>query len=141
MKKPIFSVKRCLVDPSMLLFVIMILIGLFLRIFDIEIVKTLSHIIIIISIIGIAIEILLLKAYIIIVYDNYMVVERWVITREEEKILIKNLTSVKITETIFGRIFNYGDVEFTICGKEKMLLPHIKNAKFLKEYLDNLMLQ
>ena len=69
-------------------------------------------------------------------YDEKVVVRKGILSRTENQQAFVGVSGIKITQSIFGRIFNYGTVCFLLTGHKKFSFVDIRKPKKLKEYLE-----
>lgn len=93
----------------------------------------------IIPLIIMIVDIIIKKHEVIEFYDGYVVKRSGVIARKEKRSTITGIVGVSMSQTIFGRMCNYGDVMIDFVGKSwDISTKGIANAKGLKEYLEPL---
>ena len=81
-------------------------------------------------------RILKAKAYSIEFYDEKMVIKSGVLNKNERQSVFAGVYSVSISQTFWGRIWNYGDVSVDCPGKWDIDTFGIKNPRALKNYLE-----
>ena len=82
-------------------------------------------------------RILSAKCYSIEFYDNKIVVKSGVLSKQENQSVFAGVYSVSISQSFFGRIFNYGSVRVDCPGKWDVDTESIKDPSALKKYLEN----
>ena len=82
-------------------------------------------------------RILSAKCYSIEFYDNKIVVKSGVLSKQENQSVFAGVYSVSISQSFFGRIFNYGNVRVDCPGKWDVDTESIKDPSALKKYLEN----
>ena len=82
-------------------------------------------------------RILSAKCYSIEFYDNKIVVKSGVLSKQENQSVFGGVYSVSISQSFFGRIFNYGSVRVDCPGKWDVGTENIKDPSALKKYLEN----
>ena len=82
-------------------------------------------------------RILSAKCYSIEFYDNKIVVRSGVLSKQEEQSVFGGVYSVSMSQSFFGRIFNYGSVRVDCPGKWDVGTENIKDPSALKKYLEN----
>ena len=83
------------------------------------------------------VRILSAKCYSIEFYDNKIVVKSGVLSKQENQSVFGGVYSVSISQSFFGRIFNYGSVKVDCPGKWDVGTESIKDPSALKKYLEN----
>ncbi len=81
-------------------------------------------------------RIILAKFYSIEFYDEKIIVRSGVLNIVERQFVFAGVYSVGSYQTIFGRIFNYADVNVDCPGRWDIDTKGIKNAFALKSYLE-----
>ena len=82
-------------------------------------------------------RILSAKCYSIEFYDNKIVVKSGVLSKQENQSVFAGVYSVSISQSFFGRIFNYGNISVDCPGKWDVNTEGIKDPLALKKYLEN----
>ncbi len=70
-------------------------------------------------------------------YDNKVIVRSGVISKSERQSALTNIMAVSYSQSIGGRIFNYGNVRVDVVGRFDVDLNAIKDPKGLKNYLEH----
>ena len=82
-------------------------------------------------------RILSAKYYSIEFYDDKIVIKSGVLSKQEKQSVFAGVYSVSISQSFFGRIFNYGSVTVDCPGKWDVDTEGIKDPSALKKYLEN----
>ncbi len=69
-------------------------------------------------------------------YDDKIIVRSGVLNKSENSCIFAGVLAVSVNQSLFGRIFNYGDLKIDVQGKWDIDTTGIKNPKALKEYLE-----
>ena len=93
--------------------------------------------ILIIPIIVLVFEILAAKKETITFYEDKIVVEKGFLSRSESSFVFAGVFSVNIKQSLWGRIFNYGDLSVDFVGKNDINTTYIKNPKAVKQFLES----
>lgn len=80
-------------------------------------------------------RILKAKSYSIEFYDDKIVVKSGVLNKDENQSVFAGVYSVSTSQTLMGRIFNYGDIRVDCPGVWDIDTEGIKDPKELKKYL------
>lgn len=87
------------------------------------------------SIIQIA-RILSAKCYSIEFYDNKIVVKSGVLNKQENQSVFAGVYSVSLSQSLMGRMFNYGNIRVDCPGRWDIDTEGIKNPVALKHHLE-----
>ena len=82
-------------------------------------------------------RILSAKCYSLEFYDEKMVLKSGVLNKDERQSVFMGVFSVSLSQSFFGRIFNYGDVSVDCPGPWDVDTVGIKNPVALKKYLES----
>ena len=77
------------------------------------------------------------KSYSIEFYDNKVIVKSGILTRKESQSVFAGVYSVNISQSLFGRLFNYADLLVDCPGRWDIDTHGIKDFKNLKNYLES----
>lgn len=91
----------------------------------------------IIPLIIMIIDIINLKCQRVEFYDNHVIIKTGVLSRNENKSVFPAIESVTSRQSLWGRIFNYGDVFVDVVGRWDINLRGICNPEGLKAYLSD----
>ncbi len=80
-------------------------------------------------------DIIRLKCQRVEFYDNYVVIKTGVFARNENKSVFPAIETVSSRQSLWGRLFNYGDVYVDVVGRWDINLRGICNPEGLKAYL------
>ena len=86
-------------------------------------------------------KIIAIKQYRIEFYDDKIIIYSGLINKSKKQSVFMGVTSSSVNQTLFGRIFNYGDVEVDCVGKWDVDTTYIKNPNELDEYLQTKIIQ
>lgn len=81
-------------------------------------------------------RILKAASYSIEFYDDRIIAKKGVINRSEQSSVFMGVYSVSIRQSLFGRMFNYGDLNIDCVGKWDVSTTKLKNPYALKAYLE-----
>jgi uncharacterized membrane protein YdbT with pleckstrin-like domain len=81
-------------------------------------------------------RILSAKYYSIEFYDNKIIVKSGILNMHERQSVFAGVHSISISQSLFGRIFNYGNIYVDCPGKWDIDTKGIKNPESLKKYLE-----
>ena len=90
----------------------------------------------IIPLIVMIVDILKKKSYTVEFYSDKYVVKEGILSKNESQSVFMGVYSVSIRQSLWGRIFNYGDIEVDAVGQWDLDLEGVKNPKAVKRYLD-----
>ena len=90
----------------------------------------------IIPLIVMIVQIIVLKHERIEFYDDKIVVKSGVLSKNERKSIFAGVLSVSVNQSLWGRIFGYGDVIVDAMGKWDVNSEGICNPKELERYLE-----
>lgn len=90
----------------------------------------------IIPLIVMIVQIIVLKHERIEFYDDKIVVKSGVLSKNERKSIFAGVLSVSVNQSLWGRIFGYGDVIVDAMGKWDVNSEGIRNPKELERYLE-----
>ncbi len=90
----------------------------------------------IIPLIIMIVDIIIKKHEIIEFYDDYVVKKSGVLSKKEKRVALIGVVGVSISQTIWGRICNYGDVYIDVVGKWDVNTSQLANPNGLKNYLE-----
>lgn len=90
----------------------------------------------IIPLIVMIVQIIVLKHERIEFYDDKIVVKSGVLSKNERKSIFAGVLSVSVNQSLWGRIFGYGDVIVDAMGKWDINSEGICNPKELERYLE-----
>lgn len=82
-------------------------------------------------------KIIALKAESIEFYDGKVVQKSGILSKREKQSLLTNVTSVSVNQSLWGRIFNYGDVKVDLIGKWDIDTVGISRPNELKAFLED----
>jgi len=82
------------------------------------------------------VRILQAKSYSIEFYDEKMIVRSGVLNKSERQSVFAGVYAVSINQSLWGRMFNFGDIMVDCPGKWDVSTSGIKNPKALKAYLE-----
>lgn len=82
-------------------------------------------------------RIMVAKSYSIEFYDNKMIIKSGVLTKKEDQAVFRNIYAVNITQTLMGRMFNYGDIRVDCAGAWDIDTTGISDPIALKKFLEN----
>ena len=72
-------------------------------------------------------------------YENKYVIKSGIINRHENEALLTNIVSVRVSQGLGGRMFDYGIVHVNIVGKHDINLAGVKHPHKLKKYIESIM--
>ena len=79
------------------------------------------------------------KSYRIEFYDNKMIVKSGVFNKEERQSMLTTIMGASVEQSLFGRVFNYGNVNVDTVGKWDVSTKAIKDPQGLKRFLESVM--
>ena len=82
------------------------------------------------------VRILQAKAYSIEFYDERIIIKSGVLNKSEKQSVFAGVYAVSIDQSLWGRMWNYGDVKVDCPGKWDVDTAGIKNPKGLKAFLE-----
>ena len=97
--------------------------------------------ILIIPIFVLVYKILVASKYRIEFYDDKIVTYQGLINISKKQSVVMGVTSTSVAQTLFGRMFNYGDVVVDCVGKWDVDTFGIKNPGALEAYLQTKIVQ
>lgn len=69
-------------------------------------------------------------------YDNKIIVKSGILNKQEKQSAFAGVYSISISQSVIGRIFNYGDVKVDCPGRWDIDTKGIKEPEALKKYLE-----
>ena len=81
-------------------------------------------------------KIIAAKCYSIEFYDNKIVVKSGVFNKQERQSVFGGVYSVSLSQSLMGRICNYGNIQVDCPGRWDIDTKGIKNPTALKKYLE-----
>ncbi len=90
----------------------------------------------IIPLIIMIVDIIIKKHEIIEFYDDYVVKKSGVLSKKEKRVALIGVVGVSVSQTIWGRICNYGDVCIDVVGKWDVNTSQLAKPNGLKNYLE-----
>ena len=97
--------------------------------------------ILIIPIFILIIRIIATKQYRIEFYDDKIIIYSGLINKSKKQCVFMGVTASSVNQTLFGRIFNYGNIEVDCVGKWDIDTTAIKNPHELDSYLQTKIIQ
>lgn len=70
-------------------------------------------------------------------YDDYVIVKSGVLSKNERKTVFPSVLSVSVSQSLWGRICGYGDLNVDVVGKWDVNLQGICNPGALKKILED----
>ena len=68
-------------------------------------------------------------------YEKKYITKSGVFNTKENEVVFKGVLATSVNQTFGGKIFNYGDVNVDVAGKNNILFSGVKYPNKLKEYL------
>ena len=90
----------------------------------------------IIPLIVMIVQLIQLKYETIEFYEDRIVVKSGVLSKREKNVAFVGVRSVSVNQSLWGRIFKYGDVQVDTVGKWDVNTKGVKNPRPLVEYLE-----
>ena len=81
------------------------------------------------------------KKYRIEFYDNKIITYSGIINTTKKQSVFMGVTSTNVSQSLFGHIFNYGDVNVDCVGKWDIDTTNIKKPAELENYLQTKIIQ
>lgn len=81
-------------------------------------------------------HIIFLKSESIEFYSDKVIVKSGILNKKERKSSFVGINSVSIIQSLWGRMFKYGDLRVDAVGKWDINTSGIKNPKAVVEYLE-----
>lgn len=69
-------------------------------------------------------------------YEKNVLQKTGIISKNEKNIVFKGVVSVSVNQSIWGRLFGFGDVYIDLVGKNNMQLEKVKKPYELKKFLE-----
>ena len=82
-------------------------------------------------------DIIKLKNDVIEFYDDYVLVKSGVLSKKQRRTLFSGVYSVSVDQNVFGRMFNYGDVQVDVPGKWDINTKGVKAPNELSAFLES----
>ena len=95
----------------------------------------------IIPLIVMIVDIFVKKSTTIEFYDGYIIQKSGVLSRKEKRSVFPKVASVSVNQSLFGRMFNYGDVNVDVIGQWDVDLKGLAKPHDLKKYLEDKMVE
>lgn len=70
-------------------------------------------------------------------YDKYVIERSGILSKKEKRSVFAGVYSVSVEQSVWGRIFNYGNVKVDVVGRWDINTYGISNPNGLKKYLEN----
>lgn len=96
-------------------------------------------ILMVVSAIFILCEALVMRSNTIEFYEKKYVIRSGVINKHENEVLLTNLVSVSVSQSLGGQMLDYGTVKINVVGKQDISLSGVKHPQELKKYIEKLM--
>lgn len=96
-------------------------------------------ILMVVSAIFILCEALVMRSNTIEFYEKKYVIRSGVINKHENEVLLTNLVSVSVSQSLGGQMLDYGTVKINVVGKQDISLSGVKHPRELKKYIEKLM--
>ena len=93
----------------------------------------------IVPLIIMVVDIFVKKSTTIEFYDGYIIQKSGVLSKKEKRSVFPKVAAVSINQSLFGRMFNYGDVNVDVIGQWDVNLSGIAKPHELKKYLEDKM--
>lgn len=84
----------------------------------------------------ILIDIIQLKNETVEFYEDYILVKSGVLSKKQRRSVFSGVYSVSIDQSVFGRMFNYGDVRIDVPGNWDVNTDGIKDPDALSHFLE-----
>lgn len=84
----------------------------------------------------ILIDIIQLKNETVEFYEDHILVKSGVLSKKQRRSVFSGVYSVSIDQSVFGRMFNYGDVRIDVPGKWDVNTDGIKDPDALSHFLE-----
>lgn len=95
----------------------------------------------VIPLIVMIVDIFVKKSVTIEFYDGYIIQKSGVLSRKETHSVFPKVAAVSVDQSLFGRMFNYGNVNVDVIGKWDVDLKGIAKPHELKKYLEDKMVE
>ena len=76
------------------------------------------------------------KAEKITFYEDKIVYEKGILNKQKKSFAFAGVFSVDVNQSLFGRMFKYGDVNIDFVGKTDIKTNYIKNPRELEAFLE-----
>lgn len=96
-------------------------------------------ILMVVSAIFILCEALVMRSNTIEFYEKKYVIRSGFINKHESEVILTNLVSVSVSQSLGGRMLDYGTVKINVVGKQDISLSGVKHPQELKKYIEKLM--
>ena len=93
----------------------------------------------IIPLIIMIVDIFVKKSETIEFYDGYVIQKSGLLSRKEKRSVFPKVAAVSVDQSLFGRIFNYGNVNVDVIGQWDVDLKGLAKPHELKKYLEDKM--
>lgn len=70
-------------------------------------------------------------------YDKYVIEKSGILSKKEKKSTFAGVYSISVEQSIWGRIFNYGNVKVDVVGRWDINTYGISHPNELKKYLES----
>lgn len=71
------------------------------------------------------------------IYEKHIIEKTGILSKNEKQITFAGVVSVSVNQSLFGRMFNYGNVTINIVGKDNLYIEGAKNPFELKKFLES----
>lgn len=69
-------------------------------------------------------------------FDKKVVTTSGILSKKEKNSVFTSVLSVSVEQSLWGRIFNYGNLSVDVVGKWDVDTKGVKNPKAVKEFLE-----
>lgn len=110
----LYATKRTMLTSKFVLGILGLVVGLIILIFGFVVMKNVGPYTIFWG--------LVMHSNTIVFYKTKYVIKSGVINKHEKEVLLTNLLSVSLNQTLMGRIFDYGTVKINLIGKHNIFI-------------------
>lgn len=142
----LYVAKRTMLTSKFMLSILGLVVGMIILILGFVVMKSvgpyitfLGLVIIVISGILCLCEGLVMRSNTLEFYKTKYVIKSGVINKHEKEVLLTNLLSVSLSQTLSGRLLDYGTVKINLIGKHDISLSGVKHPHELKKYIEGLL--
>ncbi len=87
-------------------------------------------------IIPVIIAYIVAKNYLVTITEKKIIINSGIINKTSSEYAVAGITSIRVEQTMFGSIFNYGTVYISLAGNRKVLLEDVAKPNEVKSFLN-----
>ena len=87
-------------------------------------------------IIPVIIAYIVAKSYLVTITEKKIIIDSGIINKTSSEYAVAGITSIRVEQTMFGSIFNYGTVYISLAGDRQVLLEDVAKPNEVKSFLN-----